>query len=330
MKDLVQSWSALGPGGCISWGHCESICVVKWQVPAWFKSSERQGSANWARSPTHMADHLDVFISLKSVHTSIGKAWMMVLRNGLDMPTHMSIVWSKNTSAVYINHNNWIWQPQVPKTGIAIVLLYMISTSILLRLQTLCSKKGNKIESKMTIRTATEIILKTLAMKLSRALKFRLVSLTPEDIESCPYTPVFAQRMLDWFQKLEWPDESMAGHDSRPCSLLELYADFVLSTQTLAPAQRIPKAKCRPGFKSCYCLRDLCFEACLVEKSFASIFDGLLHIAQLGNFTNLQSHDTCKCRFHASACRCAIATQNCHWWSNLYIAAQSFYNWWFS
>lgn len=40
-------------------------------------------------------------------------------------------------------------------------------------------------------------------------LKFHLVSLSPEDIESCPYTPVFAQRMLDWFQKLEWPDESI-------------------------------------------------------------------------------------------------------------------------
>ena len=79
-------------------------------------------------------------------------------------------------SAVNINHNNWIWQPHVPKTGIAIVLLYMISTFILLRLQTLCSKKGNKIESKMTIRTATEIILKILAMKLSRVLWSSILS----------------------------------------------------------------------------------------------------------------------------------------------------------
>lgn len=47
-----------------------------------------------------MADTLDVFISIKSVHTSIGKAWMMVLRHGLDLPTHMSIVWSKNTYAL--------------------------------------------------------------------------------------------------------------------------------------------------------------------------------------------------------------------------------------
>lgn len=92
------------------------------------------------------------------------------------------------------------------------------------------------------------------------------------------------------------------------------------------PAQLIPKAKRRPGFKSCYCLRDLCFEACLVEKSFASIFDGLWRKAQLVFFTNLQSHDTCKCRFHASAFRCSIATQMWHWWSNLYIAAQLFYS----
>ena len=74
-------------------------------------------------------------------------------------------------------------------------------------------------------------------------LKIYHITLTPEDIESCPYTQVFAQRMLDLFQKLEWPDENMAGHDSRPCSLLELYADFVLSTQTLAPAQLVPKSK---------------------------------------------------------------------------------------
>ncbi len=75
------------------------------------------------------------------------------------------------------------------------------------------------------------------------------IDITTEDIEACPYTPVFAQRMFDWFRKLEWPDESMAGHDSRPCSLLELYADFVLSTLTLAPAQLIPKSQRRPGFK---------------------------------------------------------------------------------
>ena len=67
------------------------------------------------------------------------------------------------------------------------------------------------------------------------------VQMQPEILDACPCTSVFAEKLITWFNKLKWPDVQKTNHDTRRCSLLELYADFVLSANTLAPAQLIPK-----------------------------------------------------------------------------------------
>ena len=120
------------------------------------------------------------------------------------------------------------------------------------------------------------------------------VQMQPEILDACPCTSVFAEKFITWFNKLKWPDVQKTNHDTRRCSLLELYADFVLSANTLAPAQLIPKSQRPPGFKSCYKLRDLDLAACLAGKSLSAqsrvwtrAFRWFLKNSTAGNFLQL-------------------------------------------
>lgn len=79
--------------------------------------------------------------------------------------------------------------------------------------------------------------LQEILLLITEPLMHYSVHMHPDGIATCPYTSVFAERLVAWFNKLKWPDVERANHDKRPCTLLELYADFVLSTHTLAPAQ---------------------------------------------------------------------------------------------
>jgi len=157
-------------------------------------------------------------------------AWKIALKNGSEMLTHMCVAWLENTYESIIN-NKWV--------ALHHFHVYLAEVADLV----LQKRRQNRIQT--ANQNSDSPSLEDFSDELVKGpLKIHHITSTPEDMESRPYTPVFAQRVLDWFQELEWPDENMAGHDSRPCPLLELYTDFALSTQTLAPAQLIPKAIC--------------------------------------------------------------------------------------
>ena len=77
-------------------------------------------------------------------------------------------------------------------------------------------------------------------------------ALTDEQIQLCPYSPKFARAVLEWFNQLHWPCGTPSGD---PISLIELYADFVLTTGFSAPVQIVDKSKRSKGHKPKYAMR---------------------------------------------------------------------------
>lgn len=66
---------------------------------------------------------------------------------------------------------------------------------------------------------------------------------------TCPFGRIFYERVSTWFQKLHWP--RIRGSSRLGISLLELYVDFVVDTQSEAPIN-----DCKKGSKAKYCLLD--------------------------------------------------------------------------
>ena len=95
----------------------------------------------------------------------------------------------------------------------------------------------------------------------------RLIFLPLEISASCPYTQEFIVRVISWLNQLQWP---CGNHETRPISLLELYADFVLTTQTFAPVQLRRKGEKGRGSGMLYALRDQDMRADMSERSLAS------------------------------------------------------------
>ena len=59
---------------------------------------------------------------------------------------------------------------------------------------------------------------------------FRIPCLSPEQVQECPYTPMFAARFQDWMHNVQWGN-------GEPISALEMYVAFALDTGMMAPVQ---------------------------------------------------------------------------------------------
>eukprot|EP00435_Cladocopium_sp_Y103_P002392 s1123_g1.t1 len=73
----------------------------------------------------------------------------------------------------------------------------------------------------------------------------------PKDIDQCPYTSVFAQRVVQYFHNLQWDPEAPS------ISCLELYVDFCLWTGTVAPCLLHVGARNSRGPVRSYVLPDM-------------------------------------------------------------------------
>ena len=98
-------------------------------------------------------------------------------------------------------------------------------------------------------------------------LEFRPILLPLEISADCPYTQEFIVRVISWLNQLQWP---CGNQETRPISFLELYADFVLTTQTFAPVQLRRKGEAGRGSGMLYALRDQDMRADMSERSLAS------------------------------------------------------------
>ena len=98
-------------------------------------------------------------------------------------------------------------------------------------------------------------------------VEYRLFGLPLEISKVCPYTQEFAIRIIQWLNQLQWP---CGNEEIRPISLLELYTDFVLTTQTFAPVQLRRKGEKGRGSGMLYALRDQDMRADMSERSLRS------------------------------------------------------------
>ena len=101
-----------------------------------------------------------------------------------------------------------------------------------------------------------------------------------------PYNDTFLARIVKWYNTLEWPTPQ--SNESRPISLLELYFDYVLETQTLAPVKVSAQGK--------YYLRDQDTAADLTQNKLSQQHNIWVRSVKWmsQNIPQMASHSYCK------------------------------------